>query len=80
MQIVVDTWIYSSQHNLSNESMNRVAWLGQAAACVYCKAPCSITMESWREVPENRRKQADKIALEIIEQYEKTPIQLCLKL
>jgi hypothetical protein len=80
MEAVIKQWPYSSQHNLSNESMNRVAWLGQAAVCLWCKCPSPITMETWREVPIECRNEADRIAEEIIKKYESTPIQLCLKL
>ena len=27
-------WPYSCEHNLSNESLNRIAWLGQSAICI----------------------------------------------
>jgi len=80
MNQVVKDWPFSTQHNLTNESMNRVAWLGQAAACIYCKCPSQITMESWRDIPESHRNEADRIAHEIIETYEKKSVQLCLNL
>lgn len=80
MEMTIKNWPYSCQHNLSNEAMNRVAWLGQSAVCLYCKCPSQITMETWREVPQECRDEADRIANEIIKKYETTPIQLCLKL
>lgn len=36
---VIMTWKYSCEHYLSNEKMNRIAWLGQAAVCFHCKIP-----------------------------------------
>lgn len=78
--MAINKWPFSAEHNLTNESMNRVAWLGQAAACLYCKCPSQITMESWRDVPENYREKANKIAEKIISEYEKTPVQLWIKL
>lgn len=30
---VLKTWVNSCEHYLTNSSMNRIAWLGQAAAC-----------------------------------------------
>lgn len=80
MRMVITKWPYSCEHNLTNESMNRVAWLGQAAACLYCKCPSPITMEAWRNIPQASRDEADKIAENIIAEYEKTPIQLWIKL
>lgn len=80
MRLVVKLWPFSCENNLTNDSMNRVAWLGQAAACLYCKCPSPITMESWREVPAKSRDEANEIAEKIISDYEKTPIQLWIKL
>lgn len=31
---VIAEWRYSCEHYLTNESMNRIAWLGQAALCI----------------------------------------------
>lgn len=30
---VTSEWVYSCEHYLTNKAMNRIAWLGQAAAC-----------------------------------------------
>ncbi len=32
-------WPQSCEHYLSNEKMNRIAWLGQAAVCIHCRIP-----------------------------------------
>ena len=44
MNLVIEKWIYSCEHNLSNESMNKIAYLGQAACCLYANIPSTITM------------------------------------
>jgi hypothetical protein len=36
---VITQWRNSCEHYLTNESMNRIAWLGQAALCVYRGIP-----------------------------------------
>jgi hypothetical protein len=33
MKRVVSTWPFSCEHYLTNERMNRIAWMGQAAMC-----------------------------------------------
>jgi len=71
MQKVIDEWIYSCEHNLTNIALNRIAWLGQAACCLYAKIPYTFTMEAWSYVSKEDQKQADSIALSIIEAYEK---------
>lgn len=36
---VLDEWPRSCEHSLSNERMNRIAWLGQASMCVEAGVP-----------------------------------------
>jgi ParB-like chromosome segregation protein Spo0J len=36
---VTTEWKFSCEHYLTNENMNRVAWLGQASACIYNHMP-----------------------------------------
>lgn len=81
MRKVLAEWIYSCEHNLTNISMNRVAWLGQSACCLYAKIPYSVTMENWRKVSEPKRNKACEIAERLIKEYEETEKlqQLCLK-
>jgi hypothetical protein len=80
MNKVINEWGYSCEHNLTNISLNRVAWLGQSACCLYAKIPYSITMEMWRFVDEEKRIKACEIAEKIINKYEQQNFQLCLKI
>jgi len=70
MRMVVEQWPNSCEHNLSNLSMNRIAYLGQAACCIYAGVPCSVTMEVWSTVNQESRNEADRIAKEIIKEWE----------
>ena len=70
MKKVIENWIYSCEHNLTNLSLNRVAWLGQSACCLFAKIPYSITMENWRFVSEPKRIEACEIAERLIKDYE----------
>ena len=36
---VIVEWRHSCEHYLSNENMNRIAWLGQAAMCYATRVP-----------------------------------------
>jgi hypothetical protein len=36
---LLEEWPNSCEHYLSNEKMNRIAWLGQAAVCIHCQIP-----------------------------------------
>jgi hypothetical protein len=81
MREVILKWVYSCEHNLSNLSLNRVAWLGQSACCVYAKIPYKITMNHWRYLDKERQKTSCDIAEKIIKEYEQSfnKRQLCLK-
>lgn len=82
MMRVIDEWKYSCEHNLSNDSMNKIAYLGQGACCLYAGVPNSITMETWSLLSKERQKESDKIANEVLEIWinRNKNIQLCLNL
>jgi hypothetical protein len=70
MSKVIQEWKYSCEHNLTNISLNRIAYLGQAACCLYKSIPSTITMEYWNKVDKTHRDKADEIAKLIIEKWE----------
>jgi hypothetical protein len=82
MYKVLELWPYSCEHNLTNESLNKIAYIGQAACCIYAKVPNTVTMEAWSLLEKDIQDRSDKIAKEVIEhwKYKNRFIQLCLKL
>lgn len=82
MNMVIEKWKYSCEHNLTNESLNKIAYIGQAACCLYANIPSTITMEAWSllssEVQERANKQAEKV-LRKWEENNKN-IQICLNI
>jgi hypothetical protein len=82
MNYVVDNWKYSMEHNLSNNSLNHIAYIGQSACCNYAKIPNSITMECWSMLTKEVQERANKNAISAIERWKENNkfIQLCLKL
>lgn len=34
LELVLKNWVKSCEHYLTNENMNRIAWLGQASLCI----------------------------------------------
>lgn len=77
---VVNEWKYSCEHNLTNPSMNKIAYIGQGAACIYKGIPNTVTMECWSLLSKEVQKEADKIAEVVLNEWEnKYKInQLCL--
>lgn len=65
---VITEWKNSCEHYLTNKSMNRIAWLGQAAAC-YLEGIPSRYAGAWFEISEKERNQANEIALEYLNKW-----------
>lgn len=72
MSMVIEKWPFSCEHNFTNNSLNRIAYLGQAACCIYAGIPSTVTMEAWSSVPEDKQKQACDIAESLIVSWLKT--------
>lgn len=82
MFYVVENWTYSMEHNLTNNSLNQIAYIGQSACAYYANIPCTVTMEIWSTLSEDVQERSNKIAKEVIEHWKKQNkrIQLCLNL
>lgn len=82
MNRVIDDWFYSCQHNLTNESMNKIAYIGQGACCIFAAIPSTITMSMWSKLDKKVQERSDKIAEKVLNKWLKRNrnIQLCLKL
>lgn len=76
---VINEWVYSCQHYLTNTSMNRIAWLGQAAMCYATGVP-SIFCSGFNLLTEEQQNHANEIALEYLNEWlianNRTPVDL----
>jgi len=82
MMLVVEKWRYSCEHNLTNESMNKIAYIGQGACCLYAGIPSTVTMEAWSLLSEKVQERANKQAKKILNDwiYKNKYVQLCLNI
>lgn len=71
MKKVCDNWVYSCEQNLTNPSINKVAYIGQSAICLRFGYPSTITMEAWSNVPFKNQIIANKLAEKTIKQWKK---------
>lgn len=62
LEKVISLWEHSCEHYLTNRSMNRVAWLGQAAVCFESGVP-AVYSSGWDLLTEEQKNKADKVAL-----------------
>jgi ParB-like chromosome segregation protein Spo0J len=62
LQSVITEWKHSCEHYLTNTSMNRIAWLGQAAMCYATGIPSSYR-SGFFLMTESQQNQANQLAL-----------------
>lgn len=65
---VITNWKNSCEHYLSNKSMNRIAWLGQASVCYATGVPSRYS-SAWFDLDESVRDRADEIALNYLNKW-----------
>ena len=65
---VLHEWPNSCEHYLSNERMNRIAWLGQAAACIHLGLP-STYRSGYNKLTEEEKREADLTALDALNKW-----------
>lgn len=65
---VITEWKYSCEHYLTNKSMNRIAWLGQAAVCYHSGVPSRYS-SAWFDIPEDIREKANATALNYLNKW-----------
>lgn len=66
MLAVINNWKFSCEHNLTNSSMNKIAYIGQAACAYYAQIPNTITMEAWNRLSKEVQSRSNDIAEEVI--------------
>lgn len=65
---VIAEWSNSCEHYLTNRSMNRIAWLGQASVCIDSGVPSRYS-SAWFDIPLEKRNEADQLALEYLNKW-----------
>ena len=68
MQSILERWPRSCEHYLSNESMNRIAWLGQAAMC-YAHGVPSVFRGGFNRLTEEEQQRANESALKYLNRW-----------
>ncbi len=68
MRKVFKEWPNSCEHNLTNSSMNRIAWLGQAAACATRGLP-STFRAGFAMLSEEKQNEANLLAFKFLNMW-----------
>lgn len=65
LEKLIIEWKYSCEHYLTNKSMNRIAWLGQAAVCFHSGIPSRYS-SAWFNIPYNLQLEANLVAVKYL--------------
>lgn len=65
MKRVITEWKFSCEHYLTNPKMNRIAWMGQAAVCIYKGIPSKFR-GGYNLLTDEQKIKADEAALKYI--------------
>jgi len=72
---VIEDWKYSCEHNLSNDTQNRKAWIGHAACAYANRCPEDIVRKAWGHLTEMQQLLANNAAQAAIKKWEGTQCQ-----
>lgn len=70
LQGVLDNWVNSCEHYLTNKAMNRIAWLGQAAMCYSTGVPSKFCA-GFNLLTTEQQETANNTALEYLNKWMK---------
>ena len=70
MREVVERWTCAAEQVLTNAAINRRAWLGQAACCLYAGCKEDETRKAWWLLTDEEQRTANQIAEKVIADYE----------
>ncbi len=68
LEAVVTEWRNSCEHYLTNENMNRIAWLGQASMC-YARGVPSIYRGGFNRLTKAEQRTANETALKYLNKW-----------
>jgi hypothetical protein len=63
---IINNWKYSCEQNLTNENLNKIAYLGQASCAYLYNIPQTITMKAWSELTKEEQENANNLALKYL--------------
>ena len=69
LKIIILEWKYSCEHNLTNESMNRIAYLGQAACALVYNVPHNVCMGGYNLLYLEEHQAADTMAKKYLDKW-----------
>lgn len=68
LEEVITNWKHSCEHYLTNKSMNRIAWLGQASVCYATGIPMKYSA-GWSRLSTEQQDEANEVALKALNKW-----------
>ena len=69
LKVITTEWRHSCEHNLTNEAMNRVAYLGQAACALLYHVPHNVSSGGYNLLTLEEQKAADAMAKKYLDAW-----------
>lgn len=69
-KMIINEWKYSCEQNLTDPSLNKIAYIGQSACCIANRTPAFVTRLAWSYIEEENQKKANKTAKKILKEWE----------
>lgn len=66
---VITEWIFSCEQNLTDPSLNKIAYIGQSACCLANGTPAFVTRNSWSYIDEIDQRLANNTAREVLKEW-----------
>lgn len=70
MMRVIEEWPNTCEHNLTNKTINRKAWIGHAAVAMAIQCPEDIVRQAWGYLTQEQRDLANNQADAAIRKWE----------
>ena len=71
---VIDEWVYSCEQNLTDPSLNKIAYIGQSACCLANGTPAFVTRNAWWFIDDKDKELANKTAMKILNEWKQRHI------
>ena len=66
---VINEWTFSCEHNFTDPSLNKIAYIGQSACCLANNTPSFVTRLAWSYVLEQNQILANETAKKVLQQW-----------
>ena len=66
---VITEWVFSCEQNLTDPSLNKIAYIGQSACCLANNTPAFVTRNAWSYIDEIDQRLANNTAKEVLKEW-----------